>query len=480
MNSSFARSFGAGRQIGPLMTLSAIALTACGGGYGGSGSNMGPPLAPTVSLSIAPTTITAGQNATLTWSTTNASTCAASDGWSGNEATSGTQSVTPTSTGSIKFTLTCTAPSGGTYSGGGGGHTAMTVTLTVNAASTFAVTKLVADTAAGGAQVTDPNLVNPWGIVFGPGLPVWVANNHSETSTLYDGNGVPQPAGNPLIVNTPPAGAVTFDPTGIVFNGSATDFMISAGGNTGPAHFIFSGEGGMISAWSEAVDIHNSIIVFPAPGGDSGGAVYKGLAVAKKGGALFLYASDFHNNKVDVFDTHFAKQTLPAGAFVDTTLPAGYAPFGIQAVANGAGGADQIYVTYAKQNDVAHDNLNGPGLGVIDIFDTSGTLVKHLVAEGGALNAPWGVALAPADFGTLSGALLISNFGDGRINGYDPASGAFIGTVTDSTGTPFSAPGLWGIAFGNDAAGQAHNSLFFAAGTNDEANGLYGRIDLAH
>lgn len=440
---------------------------------------MGPAAAPTVMLTIAPTSITSGQSATLNWSSTNASSCAASDGWSGNEATNGTQTITPTSTGSIKFTLTCTAPTGSGYAGGGGGHTSMTVTLTVNAASTFATTKLVADTAGAGAQVTDPNLVNPWGIVFGPGLPVWVANNHSETSTLYDGNGVPQPAGNPLIVNTPGAGAVTFDPTGIVFNGSATDFMISAGGNTGPAHFIFSGEGGLISAWSEAVDVHNSIVVFPAPGGDSGGAVYKGLAIAKKGTAWFLYASDFHNNKVDVFDSTFTKQALAAGAFVDPTLPAGYAPFGIQAVANGPGGSSQIYVTYAKQDADAHDNLSGAGLGVVDIYDTSGTLVKHLIAEGGALNAPWGVALAPADFGTLSGALLIGNFGDGRINGYDPTSGAFMGTVADSSGTPFSAPGLWGIAFGNDAAGQAHNSLFFTAGTNDEANGLYGRLDVA-
>jgi uncharacterized protein (TIGR03118 family) len=354
----------------------------------------------------------------------------------------------------------------------------MTVTLTVNPASAYSAKKLVADTAAAGALVTDPNLVNPWGIVFGPGLPVWVANNHSETSTLYDGNGAPQPAGNPLIVSTPPAGAVTFDPTGIVFNGSATDFMISEGGNTGPAHFIFSGEGGMISAWSEAVDVHNSIIVFPAAGGDSGGAVYKGLAIAKKGTALFLYASDFHNNRVDVFDTTFAKQSLPAGAFVDTTLPAGYAPFGIQAIANGPGGSAQIYVTYARQDADAHDNLNGAGLGVVDVFDPSGNLVKHLIPQGGALNAPWGVALAPSDFGTLSGALLIGNFGDGRINGYDPTSGVFLGTIVDSAGTAFSAPGLWGIAFGNDSASQPHNSLFFAAGTNDEANGLYGRIDL--
>jgi len=439
---------------------------------------MGPPLAPTVTLSIAPTTITQGQSATLTWSTMNASTCAGSGGWTGNEATGGTQAVTPTASGNVTYTLTCTAPTGGGYSGGGGGTTAMSVTLTVNPASAFTFTTLVSDTAGTGALVTDPNLINPWGIAFGPTTPVWVANNHSNTSTLYDGNGKPQPAATPLIVNTVPNGATTFDPTGIVFNASNTDFMVSAAGKTGPSLFIFSGEGGMIAGWSPAVDRNNTVNVYPAAGGDSGGAIYKGLAIARNGAALFLYATDFHNNKVDVFDTTFAKQTLAAGAFVDPTLPAGYAAFGIQAIANGAGGAVQIYVSYAKQDADAEDDQNGPGLGLIDIYDAAGTFVKHLVAVGGALNAPWGMALAPADFGTLSNTLLVGNFGDGKINGYDPATGTFMGAITDTAGAAFAVPGLWGIAFGNDAANQPHNTLFYAAGTNDEANGAYGRIDL--
>jgi uncharacterized protein (TIGR03118 family) len=316
-------------------------------------------------------------------------------------------------------------------------------------------------------------------VVFGPGAPVWVANNHSESSTLYDGNGHPQPAATPLIVNTvPTSGAVTFDPTGIIFNSSTTDFVVSGGGHSGPARFIFSGEGGMIGGWSPAVDLHNTVVTYPAAGGDNGGAVYKGLAIAKNGTALFLYATDFHNNKIDVFDGTYAKQTLPAGAFVDPTLPAGYAPFGIQAIANGAGGATQIYVAYAKQADGAHDNVNGAGLGLVDIFDPAGTFIKHLIPVGGALNAPWGLALAPADFGTLSNTLLVGDFGDGKINGYDPATGTFMGAITNSAGTAFAEPGLWGIAFGNDAANQPHNTLFFAAGTNDEVNGLYGRIDL--
>ncbi len=214
---------------------------------------------------------------------------------------------------------------------------------------------------------------------------------------------------------------------------------------------------------------------------DAGGAVYKGLAVGNNGTANFLYAADFHNNKIDVFDASYHKQipTATSFAFTDPTLPAGYAPFGIQAIANGAGGATQIYVAYAKQEPPDNfDEVGGPGLGLVNIFDANGALVKHLVVEGGKLNAPWGMALAPAGLGTLSNALLVGNFGDGKINGYDPASGAYIGTVVDSTGQPFAEPGLWGIAFGNGSNNQPANTLFYAAGTNDEANGELGRIDL--
>ena len=451
-----------------------LMLAACGGG-GYSGGSMGTPLTPTVMISIAPTTITLGQSATLTWSTMNASACTASSGWTGNESTSGTQTVTPTASGNVTYTLTCTAPSGGMYSGGGGGQGTMSTMLTINPASAFSFTTLVSDSAGVGALVVDPNLKNPWGVVFGPTTPVWVSNNHSETSTLYDGNGKAQP----LVVNTvPTTGAVTFDPTGIVFSSSATDFIVTAAGKSGPARFIFSGEGGMIGGWSPAVDPQNTVTMYPAAGGDSGGAIYKGLAIAKNGAASFLYATDFHNNKVDVFDTTYAKQTLAAGAFVDSKLPAGYAPYGIQAIANGTGGAVQIYVTYAKQDAAAKDQIIGAGLGVVDVFDPSGTFIKQLIPAGGALNGPWGIALAPADFGTLSNMLLIGNFGDGKINGYDPATGTFVGAITDSSGAAFAMPGLWGIAFGNDAANQPHNTLFFAAGINDEANGSYGRIDL--
>lgn len=469
-----ATTHAARQPLWPTAQLLTLLLAGCGGSSYNGGGNMGPPLAPTVTFSVAPTTITLGQSATLTWSTTSASSCTASGGWTGTQNTSGTQPVTPTGAGNVTYTLSCTAPTGNGYSGGGGGQTSMNATLTVNPASAFAFTNLASDTSSNGALNVDANLKNPWGVVFGPNTPAWVANNHTETSTLYNGTGKPQA----LVVSTPPAGSVTFDPTGIVFNGSATDFVVTAGGKSGSAKFIFTGEGGMVGGWSPTVDGTHSVTMYPAAGGDSGGAIYKGLAIAKNGAGLFLYATDFHNNKIDVFDTHFAKVALAAGAFTDPKLPAGYAPYGIQTINNGTNGSPQIYVTYAKQDANAQDNTNGAGLGMVDIYGVDGTLVKELVMPGGALNGPWGLALAPSDFGTLSNMLLVGNFGDGVINGYDPVTGTFKGAVTDSSGHPIATPGLWGIAFGNDASNQPHNTLFMAAGTNDEANGVYGRIDL--
>jgi uncharacterized protein (TIGR03118 family) len=456
-----------------IVPLSGAVLLASCGGYGGSG-NSTPPPTPAITLTVQPSTIVAGQSATLTWSVMNATGCSASGAWSGSEPTSGSLVVTPAAAGTDTYTLSCTNPPSGAY-GGMATTSSMSATLTVNAATVFAAKNLVADAASGTATV-DANLVNPWGIVFLPGAPAWVANNHTETSTLYDGNGAPFPPGTPLVVHLPDsAGAVSFDPTGIVGN-TTTDFVVSAAGKSGAALFIFSGEGGMIAGWNKNVDVSNAIVMYT----DAGGAVYKGLAIANNGSGNFLYATDFHNNKVDVFDATYTKQPSSANsfAFKDPNLPAGYAPFGIQALNTGAGGAVQIYVTYAmQQGPDNHDNANGAGLGIVDIFDANGVFVKTLVGTGQALNAPWGLALAPTDFGTLSGALLVGNFGDGKINGYDANSGQFIGTLTMAGGA-FAVPGLWGIAFGNDAQSQPHNTLFFAAGTNDEANGSYGRIDL--
>jgi uncharacterized protein (TIGR03118 family) len=467
-----ARAFSSGwNRIHSLWAMAATALlvTACGGGGYGGGSGGPPPV--TLTLTVAPTTIVLGQTATLTWTSSAGSTCTASGAWSGSQAAGGSAPQTPTAVGSDTYTLTCDGA--GAY----GGTSSKSVTLTVNAPTAFTATALVGDT-PGAAATTDASLVNPWGIAFSTTSFAWVANNHSETSTLYDGDGVAQPAAAPLIVGLPPSGAaVAFDPTGIVFNGSSTDFVVSAGAVSGAAAFIFTGEGGMIGGWSRTVDPAHVIVEYT----DAGGAVYKGLAIASNGAGNFLYATDFHNGKIDVFNSSFVKQTPSASsfAFTDPTLPAGYAPFGIVALNNGAGGAVQLYVSYAQQSPPDnHDNANGAGLGLVDVFDANGVLIKHLIAAGGLLNAPWGMALAPADFGTLSGALLVGNFGDGRINGFDAATGAPIGTVADSTGTAFAAPGLWGMAFGNDAHNQPHNTLFYAAGLNNEANGVYGRIDV--
>jgi len=447
--------------------LCGIILAGCGGGYGG-GSGMNP--GASVSVSIKPATIALGQSAVVSWSSNTGTTCTASGGWSGSLAASGTQTVTPTAAGTDTFTLNCT---GGAYGGG-----KASANLTVSAATAFSLTKLVADTAGGTAATVDTNLVNPWGLAIPSGnFFAWSANNHTETATLYDGNGKAQPHAGPLVVNFAASGAGTsFDPTGIVFNGSTTDFVISSANKSGAAAFIFDGEGGMIAGWSSGVDATHAVTMYT----DAAGAVYKGLAVAQNAGKAFLYATDFHNGRVDVFDSTFVKQTTSATAFTfaDSGIPAGYAPFGISAIPNGAAGATQIYVTYAQQQGPDnHDNVNGAGLGYVDIYDTNGKFIKQLIAKG-ALNAPWGIALAPADFGSLSKALLVGNFGDGKINGYDPVAGRLLGTVNDSTGAAIATPGLWGIAFGNDANNQPHNTLFFAAGPNDEANGSYGRIDV--
>jgi uncharacterized protein (TIGR03118 family) len=415
-----------------------------------------------------PTAITAGQSATLTWSTVNADACTASGAWSGTQATSGSQSVSPTTAATNTYTLSCT---------GAGGSTTASAALTVNAASGYSATQLISDSGGVGAVSSDANLINPWGIVFSPGKPAWIADNRSATAIFYDGNGKAQPNASPLVLHLPAgAASVAFNPTGIVANVSSVDFSVTSGTRTGVARLIFAGESGMIAGWSVAADA-NPVIVYT----DTGGAVYKGLALANNGQANFIYATDFHNNKVDVFDATFTKQaaTATSFSFVDPTLPAGYAPFGIQAIGTASGGVPQLYVTYAQQQGPDNrSNTNGAGLGIVDVFDTNGKLVKHLIPAGGRLNAPWGVAMAPADFGTLSNLLLVGNFGDGKINAFDPVSGQFMGAVQDNTGTAVAEPGLWGIAFGNDAVNQPHNTLFFAAGINNQADGAYGRIDL--
>ena len=437
-------------------------LAACGGG-GGYGGGDDPP-APTLSLTVAPTTIGLGQSATLTWSASSGTSCEASGGWSGMRQPNDAAEVVPAATGAVTYTLTC---SGAGFSG----SAARSVTLNVEPPSTYTATSLVEDFAGGAARMTDSLLVNPWGLAFGPTSLTWVVNNHGDTATIYDGNARP----SPLVVHFEPSAAgAAFDATGIVFDGTG-NFVLNRAGQTAAALFIVAGEGGMIAGWSPGFAQANTITMYAA----ADGAVYKGLAVASNGNGRFLYATDFANGKIDVLDTAFAKQaaTATSFSFTDPTLPSGYAPFGIRAIDDG--NTTRIYVSYAKRDEAEpREEALGIGLGLVDVFDANGNFVKRLVPAGGKLNAPWGMALAPADFGTLSNALLVGNFGDGVIHAYDPASGRHLGAIGDGLGRPFAEPGLWGITFGNDAVNQPHATLFFAAGINGETNGRYGRIDL--
>ncbi len=318
---------------------------------------------------------------------------------------------------------------------------------------------------SGAADVTDPNLVNPWGIAFNPFGPAWVADNGSGVSTLYNGTGTR----NSLVVQVPSPGAPNGGhPTGIVFNGS-TEFVVSAtGGASAASRFIFATEEGVIAGWAPTVDQTRAIKV--VDNSTSTGAIYKGLALSANGTGNLLYATDFHNNKIDVFDSAFRPVTLTTGAFTDPNIPTGFAPFGIQAI----GG--NIYVSYARQDDNKEDDVKGNGLGFVNVFEPNGKLIKRVVSQG-RLNAPWGMALAPAGFGKFGNHLLVGNFGDGVINAYDPITGQFAGQLTSANGNPIKIDGLWGLAFGNGFANQPVNTLFFSAGPNDEQNGLYGRID---
>ncbi len=452
-------------------SLCALSLAACGGGYGSGGNSNAPP--PTITLAVQPTSVRLGESAQVSWTATVSATCTATGGWTGAQPATGTQRVTPAALGSVSYTLTCHTPAGGTY-GSGSTDAANSVTLDVTPANAFSATSLAADTAS--AFELDTRLVNPWGIAFGPATTAWVANNRTNTATLYDGNGRAQPAANPRTVTLPVGtGGAPFEPTGIVFN-TSTDFVIRSASAAGPAKFIFVGKSGSLAAWSPIVDANQALDLYDDPA-----SVYTGLAIAKDGASNFLYAADFRNGRVDVFDAGFTKQASSATsfAFADADLPAGYAPFGIQTLNTDPTGGPQIYIAYAKQSAPDNrDSLSGAGLGLVDVYDTHGQLLKQLIATGGALNAPWGMALAPADFGALGHRLLVSNFGDGRINAYGVSTGQFGATLSDLFSNPVSLPGLRGIAFGNDINNQPHNTLFYVAGINDEANGEFGRIDI--
>jgi uncharacterized protein (TIGR03118 family) len=322
-------------------------------------------------------------------------------------------------------------------------------------------TNLVSDGAVP-ALKTDPQLKNPWGIVTFPGAPFWISDNGTGLSTLYDGLGdiVPLTVKIPAPGGASPGTAAT--PTGIVWNPNAQLFLVAP---KLAALFIFATEDGTISAWNPTVNLHSAVLEVDNSQGGSG-AVYKGLALATNSEGVFLYATNFRAGTIDVFDSSFKPAKL-SGSFRDRKIPAGYAPFGI-ALVDG-----NLFVTYALQDAAKHDDQKGPGRGFVDVFDTNGHLISRFASRG-ALNSPWGIARAPLNFGSASSRLLIGNFGDGRINGFD-ADGEFRGSLRDPMGRAIRIDGLWGLAFGTAAASDT-NTLYFTAGTNDEADGLFGSL----
>jgi uncharacterized protein (TIGR03118 family) len=307
----------------------------------------------------------------------------------------------------------------------------------------------------GRAANTDPDLRNPWGISFGNASPYWISDNATGLTTLYNGLGVK----SALVVSIPlPSGGLSA-PTGQVFN-NASAFQLSNGSN---ASFLFATENGTIAGWNGAAGTTAITMI-----DNSSNASYKGLAIAGTGASARLYAANFATGHVDVWDGSF---NPVLGGFIDPTLPAGYAPFNVQNV----GG--NIVVTYAVVDPGTGDDVAGPGNGVVDVYDANGNLLRRL-SSGGALNSPWGVALAPSGFGPFGNALLVGNFGDGTINAYDFFSGAMLGTLTDGVGSPIVNDGLWALAFGNHSATSDPNSLYITAGLNDEADGLFARISV--
>jgi len=304
---------------------------------------------------------------------------------------------------------------------------------------------------AGVAEHVDLNLVNPWGMAASSGGTIWVSDNGTGVSTLYNQAGV----ANSLIVSIPTAARNkgTANPTGVVFN-STTSFPVRAHGNSQPSRFIFVSEDGSISGWNPALDQTHAIIA--VDNGTNNGisrAIYKGVTLGVANGHNFLYATNFHSGRVETYDENF-QQTNPNG-FADPSLPQGYAPFGIRNI-NG-----QIYVTYALQDHKKTDDVAGDGNGFVNVFDTSGIFVRRLVSNGN-LNAPWGLALVEDE-------LWIGNFGDGKINNYDPTTGAFLETISRADGTPLVFQGLWDLL-------PLSSGVWFTAGIADEEHGLFGVI----
>ena len=307
------------------------------------------------------------------------------------------------------------------------------------------------DQAANAAKITDPSLLNGWGISMSSASPFWVSSNGGGVSEVYRVDPVTQAVTKvPLTVAIPGAG----NPTGQVFNTGA-----AAGQFNGNA-FLFVSEDGTVSGWRGSLGTTAETLVSPSS------AIYKGSALATIGGNTYLYAADFSGGGVTVFKGNAGAPAL-SGSFLDPSLPSGFAPFNVQAL----GGS--LFVTYAEQTPGSGDETAGPGLGFVDRYDLQGNLLGR-VASGGALNAPWGLAIAPTSFGALAGTLLVGNFGDGRISAYDLGTDSFVGQLDGTDGNPLAIDGLWALSVGNDGGAGSSQALYFTAGPSEESHGLFG------
>src|SRR6516164_4083680 len=387
----------------------------------------GPPVAPSLAITVKPSTITLGQSATLSWSSSSVTACVASGAWSGPQPPQGTSTVTPTTAGTFAYVLGCSTPVGSLAE-----STVLTVRPAAAAATAHSFiearrgasllrTNLVADTAGTTALNTDPDLGDPWGVALPGQLPAVVTSRESNTSASYDGSGMSQPASGSLRVHLPSRSAgAAFGAAGVVAN-PGDGFVVSAGGRSAPARLLYAGTSGVIAGWSPEVEVESAVMAYAA----DDGARYTALAIALSStpGESRLYAADFRNAKVDVFDGVFRKQARAQFVFVDPSLPPGYAPFGIAVI------DELIYIAYAQRLASSGDPVSGPGLGLVAVFTTSGEFISRLVTTEGALDAPWSMVRSLAD--------------------------------------------------GNHWAKQPRTTLFFSAGAHDGASGWYGRIDFS-
>ena len=316
------------------------------------------------------------------------------------------------------------------------------------------------------APTIDRNLINPWGIARSATSPFWVSDNGMGVTTVYTGAGAKVMVGglDAIAIAAPPDQTSPATPTGDVFNIAGSGFNITSGDHTASSLFIFATEDGTISGWNPSVDVASSVLAVDNSQGGTG-AVYKGLAIAQTDHGTLLYAANFRNGTVDVFNDDF-KQVK---SFTDHHLPAGFAPFNVQ-VLDG-----HLFVTFALQDDTKHDDVAGAGNGFVDEFDLNGHLL-HRVASGGALNSPWGLAIAPPGFGEFANDLLVGNFGDGTINVFNPKTDHFLGKLEDASGAPIKIGDLWALVPGTGNAGSDPNKIYFTAGVQDEAHGLFGSL----